>query len=178
MFNTIKDIKLDQLRKNHSRLYYFGLGFIQLKIDETYRLHFYSPELPSINEDIHNHRYHFTSKILKGTITNSYFAIGSGDSHLKYNESCNPEIKAPRIEEPCKADLVSIQTYQAGESYRITDDIFHTVKASDCITLLKRNSYTREFAQIVIPVGVQPVCPFSKKVDEEALWEIMGNMLK
>jgi len=177
MINTLQDIDLDYLKKNHLRLYYFGLGFIQLKIDETYRLHFYSPELPSITEDIHNHRYHFTSKVLKGNISNFLWKIEDGDSHLLKNESCNPDITAPVLDKLCSAKLVELGVYETGHSYQLTDDVFHQVEAENCVTLLKRGDYTKEFAQIVIPKDEQSVCPFSKKIDETTLWKLIKDML-
>lgn len=53
MFNSLKDVDIDYLKKNHDRLYFFGFGFIQLKIDDTYQLHFYNKALLSVNEDVH-----------------------------------------------------------------------------------------------------------------------------
>src|SRR5271170_5939334 len=102
MITSIKDIDLKALKKNHARLYYFGLGFIQLKINEWERLHFYSAKLPPITEDIHNHRYGFLSRILKGKLGNHVFDISDvanpDGKHLLVNESCNPEIKASKEE--------------------------------------------------------------------------------
>jgi len=180
MFNHISQINLEELKKNHARLYYFGLGFIQLKIDETYRLHFYSPELPSITEDIHNHRYDFTSRILKGRIINRVWEVEETKrgEHVIVNESCNPDISAPVLDTPCKAELVEASIYSEGHNYQMKDDMFHQVEAPDgCITLLKRGDYTKEFAQIVLPKGKESVCPFSKKIDDEVLWKIMAAML-
>lgn len=178
MFNSVAEIDLDRLRKNHERLYFFGLGFIQLKIDDRYRLHFYNSSLPSITEDIHNHRYDFTSKILQGEITNYFYDVTEGDSHVMDNESCSADNKAPRIEKSCKATLLKVTTFKSGESYHVTTDMFHRVEATDCITLLDRGPKTKEFAQIVVPKGMTSLCPFSKKVDNEKLWELMHEMLR
>ena len=51
---------------------YFGLGFIQCKINQHERVHIYHPDLmPIVNieEEIHNHRYDFESTILMGKLT-------------------------------------------------------------------------------------------------------------
>ena len=173
----IKPLDIDWLRKNHTRLYYFGLGFIQLKIDEQFRLHFYTSYLPAINDDIHNHRYWFKSTVLKGSITNRLYVVGDGDSHVMRNESCNPDIDAPPLEKPCCATLISTKTHAAGDTYYLSDNEFHTVESDYCITLLERSPYTRELAQVVTPAGESSICPFSKKISENKLWEIMERML-
>lgn len=163
-------------------MYYFGLGFIQLKIDDTYRLHFYSPELPPITEDIHNHRYDFYSRILKGSLTNYRYSIANGSDFIMSNESCNPDIDAPANKKFCNAALASQNTYTgdksyADKSYRVAHDEFHRVEATNCITLLSRSDYKKEFAQVVVPRNKESVCPFSKQIPEKRLWEIIENMI-
>lgn len=179
MFERIEDIKLQNLKDNHIRLYYFGLGFIQLKINETYRLHFYSARLPAITEDIHNHRYNFQSKILKGNIINRIWCVSydAPTNHIMLNESCNPNIAAPKTTTPCSVHLYEEASYSAGDIYHMDDSIFHQVQANNCITLLKRGPYTKEFAQIVLPENKESVCPFSKEVDQKILWEVIEEML-
>jgi hypothetical protein len=58
MYKNIKDIKLNDLKEKCKMIHYFGLGFIQIKIDDTYRLHFYTNKLPKIlhEEEVHNYR--------------------------------------------------------------------------------------------------------------------------
>lgn len=38
-------LNLAWLKANHRTIHYFGLGFIQLKLDESRRMHFYVPSL-------------------------------------------------------------------------------------------------------------------------------------
>lgn len=176
MFNDLSEINIDELKKNYVRLYYFGLGFIQLKIDERWRLHFYSQFLPQITEDIHNHRYDFSSRILKGSIVNILWQEKTGNTHLMVNESCNPDIAAPKLNKVCGVEKISMKTYKVGDRYSMKDSMFHQVFANHCITLLDRTDYKKEFAQVVLPQGKESVCPFSKKVDETELWKIMKEM--
>lgn len=183
MFNSLRDIDLQQLKRKHARLYYFGLGFIQLKIDETWRLHFYSPELLAITEDTHNHRYNFESKILKGKLKNKLYRVDTRENdwqeftHKITNESCNVEIEAPSLEIPCYSWLDKETVYKEGDSYTVNHNDFHRVEATNCITLLKRSEYTKEFAQVVLPKESEGICPFSKRVEEDKLWKIMEEML-
>jgi hypothetical protein len=52
-----------------SRPIWFGLGFIQLKLNDVERVHFWCPEIPSPErEEIHDHRYNFTSTVLAGML--------------------------------------------------------------------------------------------------------------
>lgn len=183
MIHTIGDINLESLKKNHARLYYFGLGFIQLKINELERLHFYSPKLPAITEDPHNHRYGFLSRILKGKLTNHLFSIADIEDPCKapyvlVNETCNPDIKAPSKKTYVEMSENRIETYEAGQSYVMTPSMYHRVEAQDCITYLVRTHYTSECASVALFRGKDPVCPFSKKIPEEELWSIMKEMVK
>jgi len=173
-----KDIDVGLLKDNHVRLYYFGLGFIQLKVDDRLRLHFYSPELPTITEDVHNHRYDFDARILKGKITNFTFDILEGETHQINNESCNPDIEAPSETKLCNITLADQETYTTGQVYKMKHQDFHRVEATDCITLLSRSSYKKEFAQVITPVGKKSVCPFSKQIPEDKLWSIIEDMVK
>jgi len=59
----------------------------------------------------------------------------------------------------------------------VTHDEFHRVKATDCITLLSRSDYKKEFAQIITPINQESICPFSKQIPEEQLWNIIKKMI-
>lgn len=170
---------LNFLKENCQLIHYFGLGFIQLKINKEYRLHFYTPELPAIvpEEDIHNHRYDFTSMILKGSLTQEIFSIDlSQKTHIMEDESCKSDIKCSSEKIPCGIKLLTKQIFCVGSQYSIDHDTFHRVNAKECITLLKRTDYKKEFAKVVRKEG-DHVCPFSKKIEEPKLWEIVEKML-
>src|SRR6187402_3246657 len=83
-------LNIDWLKDNHISLEFFGLGFLQLKIDKNNRIHFYTRELPSIigEEDVHNHRYDFNSCVLKGNLTQEIFDVVEGKTFIKEQESC------------------------------------------------------------------------------------------
>lgn len=177
MLNTIEQLNIDWLKSNCARLYYFGLGFIQLKINDRYRLHFYSPELPAITEDPHDHRYNFTSYVLKGEIINSLFEEIAGSSFVKRNESCNPNIVAPSETTTCALRKISDERITAGGWYDMDHEAVHMVRARDCITLLDRGDYKKQYAHVFTAPNVLPTCPFSKKVPEHELWDMIRAML-
>lgn len=171
---------IDWLKKNHQMIHYFGLGFIQLKIDDRFRMHFYTQELPAIisDEDVHNHRYNFESRILRGEFRQSLYHVVDGNSHVLEQESCQEGYKPETPGKPCSIIEASAHIYEAGSLYFMHHSTFHRVSATSCITLLERYSYEKPLAEVIRPVGAEKVCPFSKKVDESELWDIAERMLQ
>jgi hypothetical protein len=181
MYKKLSEIDLDWLKRNHQMIHYFGLGFIQLKINEKYRLHFYTDELPGIvdEEDIHNHRYGFKSTILLGSLTQNLFLVTPGSTHLKEQDNCRIGFKMNEKPIECGILFVQSKNYVAGTSYSIKHDEFHRVKTSKtCITLLERQPYQKELADIVRKKSADKVCPFSLKIPEAKLWDIVEKLLK
>ena len=120
--------------------HYFGLGFIQCKINNYERIHIYHPDLmPIVNieEEVHNHRYDFESTILLGSITNKKYEFieGSKQTHFLQNESCNETIKVENNQNKYGTiNLISEDTVNVGESYFMRYDEFHTFQTTQCIT--------------------------------------------
>lgn len=179
MFESVDEIDVNWLKENFQLIHYFGLGFIQLKINDEHRLHFYNKELPPIvdEEDIHNHRYNFTSRILKGTFEQSLFAVTEGDTHILEQESCRPDVQPDTDPQECGIKLLNDSRYEAGSEYYLTSHTFHRVAANFCITLLQREPRTKELAEVVREKNAPKVCAFSKQIPEAELWEIVTNML-
>lgn len=170
---------IDKLKSNYQMIHYFGLGFIQLKINDDLRLHFYTHKLPSImpKEEIHNHRYNFTSVILKGVLGYELYTPIEGSRYIKRTVSCDPNKPVPDDAEECDIVCINSGFYTEGSHYRLNRDIFHRVWSPDeAITQVWRNRDRREFAQAIGHPNEQ-VCPFSKTVDEDELWEIVESML-
>ncbi len=173
-------LSVEVLKAQCKLIHYFGLGFIQLKVSDSRRYHFYTKELPPIvpEEDIHNHRYDFRSIILAGSLCQEIYQLLPGDRYVCEDESCKAEVKAPSKPSPCTIGLLSRHIYTAGSEYFIRHQTFHKVKAyGDCITQIDRTDYKKEYAQVVRPVNEIAVCPFSQKIEESRLWEIVGRMI-
>lgn len=173
-------LDIDWLKKNHQMIHYFGLGFIQLKVTDTIRLHFYTVELPKIvdDEEIHNHRYSFTSRIMKGSMYNYLYEVVPGLGYEKVPETCNPNIEVPDDvkKEACTFRYCGYQLMTKGSQYCIEHHQFHKVKATHCITLLIRGPYEKQYAEVIRPFGAKAVCPFSVKLPETRLWEVVDSM--
>ncbi len=183
MYKNINEIKIEDLKKNYQMIHYFGLGFIQLKLSDTYRLHFYTDRINKIldEEEVHNHRYDFTSYVLKGKFNMKLFKTIEGNEFTIDDEDCQnhdgQEIVTDKKVETYGIQKISENNYSAGDSYWLEKDTFHRVKGDECITLLERGEVAKKYAQVLTPINKSKVCPFSKKIEEEELWKIVEEML-
>jgi hypothetical protein len=182
----------DWIKANAKMIHYFGLGFIQVKLDDFNRLHFYTNLLKKTveKEEIHNHRYNFVSRVLCGTLHQEIYdvrVLQIGDikakeeliTHTLTQESCQAgdETEYPKI--PCTMELVFSHDYMSGESYYIDHNTFHTVDSSDAVTHVCRSKYTKQLADVVYPKNRSELtCPFSIKVKTDKLYEIIDERLK
>ena len=167
------------LQDNCKLIHYFGLGFIQLKLSPEYRLHFYTSKLAPIvpDEDIHDHRYPFNSYILKGTLTQAIYEMIDGNKYVLEYESCQEGQPSELIRE-CDFKLLTLSVYSKDSTYFITDTTFHQVYSDHAITLISRpEGYWKSRARVAHIKDAPKVCPFSKKVPEKELWDIVKEML-
>lgn len=175
-----KYLDLDWLWANKTMVHYFGLGFIQLKINDSQRVHFYTEKLMKTvgDEEIHNHRYHFVSKILKGTFSQSIYDVIPGDSHFLKKEDCSRDSESA-FQIPELVGIVKLydQTVNAGEDYFMDHNTFHTVESKDAITFLTRTDYKKELADVVYPRGASSRCPFSVNLTEDEIFDILKKLI-
>jgi hypothetical protein len=174
-------LNIDSLKENCQRIYFFGLGFIQVKLNDSERVHFYTNEFQktSVAEEIHNHRYDFESTIIKGTIIQEIFSYqydDKGDSWIT-KETCNPDTKKEFDRFKCTVKLIQRQMFATGSMYWTDHDTLHRVDADQAITYLKRGPYMKDEANVVYPVNIVPTCPFSVKVSDDELWDVVRSMI-
>lgn len=174
-------LDINFLKQNCTRLYWFGLGFIQIKINDVYRVHIYTDKLPRTSniEEIHNHRYHFVSRILKGTLEQTLYDVVKDEKgeNILTQETCNPHTKKAFPEFRVTVNEMGRQTFAKGSEYYIDQMQFHRVYSKDAITLLCRSIVQRSEADVVYHEDLSPVCPFSVKVTEAELWKIVEEAL-
>lgn len=170
----------DFLRKNHQLIHFFGLGFVQLKLDDNLRMHFYHPDVtPIVNlEEIHNHRYDFISTIMAGHITQELFTVQSGMSdYVMVEENCKPE----KIARPQKVDVIvipdGVQHFGKGDSYTSLSHQFHRVSTDFAITRLYRGAIILDNASVIKNKNEETVCPFSKQLTINECWEIVDSCI-
>lgn len=173
---------VDYLKSFESKPNWFGLGFIQLKITPDTRLHFWHPELlaDTPEEDLHDHRYRFTSSILVGELTHEEWMVNEnpeGD-HEVVQVSCKPGQEAPPT--PLKRGLLvpgSSYTMVAGSRYTFSEHGFHRINATRAVTFLERGPVVKDYANVIKPVEGASVCPFERKIEEDILWECIRDLL-
>lgn len=178
-----KYLDIDWLKKNYEMIHYFGLGFIQLKLNFDERLHFYTDKIKKTVEDeeVHNHRYNFVSTILSGHFKQEIFEIEMMPSETPYyltQETCNAEDKQEFSTVDCNIIHTFTGHYLVGDSYYIDHNTFHKVSSTNAITHVKRSGYKKQFADVIYKKDQPIVCPFSIKMTDEYLFEILAGILK
>jgi len=176
-------IKIDYrfLKKNHKFIHAFGLGFIQIKLSDTQRVHIYTDEVKNTThqEEIHDHRYNFKSEVIKGTLTNKIYSVIPGDDYVLTEENCSGN-KQLKIKEPtpCSIKLLNSVVMSQGTTYFMDKDTLHRVETNRCITFLDREETKKDLATIIYPKEVSLICPFSVNLDEDALWSIVKKEIE
>lgn len=179
-----KGLTVDWLKNESTMIHYFGLGFIQIKLkNPSLRIHIYTELLPPITseEDIHNHRYDFTSYIVKGEFKQELFSSTHSESlESKYiieAESCKEGQESNIVGYCNELKPIHKATYVAGSNYHLDHDTFHRVSSTNAITLLHRGDYKKAAALVARPIGEAKVCPFSQKIEEDKLWNFVKTCI-
>ena len=167
----------DYLKQHATKIHFFGLGFIQVKLRKNERYHFYSPELAAITppEEVHDHRYGFTSTVIKGVLEQELYAVEADPEAIwgwqMRQVSCDPEKPTPTTSEPVRLIRILKSEQVERSSYQIEHGAFHKVLPAkvNTITYLIRGPKIKEFARVVSK-GKEEVCPFSKQMSEDECW--------
>jgi hypothetical protein len=181
MSNTGIVLETGWLRSHAVKAHFFGLGFIQVKLNERQRLHFYDESIPAFVEEPHDHRYGFVSNVLRGALTNRIFKLAAGDDHVVSYESCRQN--GPETPSGFGSGLVSVGSFtvRAGSGYYIDSETFHTVhpefEHGPVVTMVERELPFKEFARSVHRVGAEVVCPFSRPMPDDELWRVVERCL-
>jgi len=103
------------------------IGLLGLRLDDqrTYRLHVWDPSERAGEPPIHDHPYHFMSRVIAGEITNTrYEEDPAGDEYVRFRYS-------PGAEDARRSDAVRLSaaatTFTAGDEYR---QVAHELHAS------------------------------------------------
>jgi hypothetical protein len=143
-----------------------GLGFIQLKLENNQRLHVWHPELPRRKcfdwSSIHNHRFGFTSRIIKGVQRNQVVEIeltrGSG-SHEVISHNGPRSAKGGRISYPvaeCNVYRHQVQEYMPGASYEMLPYQYHCTPVEGIvITLMTKTEERAIHANSICVKGIE-----------------------
>jgi hypothetical protein len=160
--------------------HYFGLGFIQIKVSESERWHFYTDALPGVvgEEEVHNHRYPFISQVMSGELRSDIWLEERGNTHELYNVSCKPG-ETQELVRQCSIRHAMQVGLTRGGSYWLDLNTFHQVSSNHAITRLTRaTSEHRTRAQVIRLLGRPAVCPFSSSLSVEELWPVVERSLR
>lgn len=178
----MNEITYDFLKKNCKFIHAFGLGFIQIKLNDTERVHIYTPKVKTTThpEEVHDHRYAFESKIIKGSLTNKIYQVVEGDKFYLTEENCTPNktvSESPKCIS-CNVKLICSTTMEKGTVYFMDKDTLHRVETDRCITFLTRKSIQKDTAKVIFPKEVSLTCPFSVNKSEDDLWKIVKEEIE
>lgn len=174
-------LTIDWLRTNAKKAHFFGLGFIQVKLDDLTRVHFYHHDIPAFVEEPHDHRYDFISTVKCGWLQNDIWKLVSGSDHEVSYESCRQD--GPTAPSGFSTGLVKLGSFDvlAGSGYHMSAETFHTVRPrfehGPVITVVEREMPFKEFARAIKKVGAPTVCPFSRPMPDDELWDIVRDCL-
>lgn len=145
-----------------------GLGFIQVVLPGNQRLHVWHPELPRRacyeHSSIHNHRFGFVSRVLKGTLVNVHIEIelaryGSHGSHVIISHNGPRSPRGGRESFPvahCNVYESSREEYQPGQQYSIPMGAYHyTPNSGIVVTLMTKLNEGRIHANSICRRGVE-----------------------
>jgi len=188
----------DQLRARAKEYgtepYWFGLGFVQLKVSDTDRMHFWLPDIPRPErEEIHNHRYDFTSVVLAGQLQHDVYHLDAtigytGPESLIWRDAeweifetdCAPG-KEGTVETitPCMVSRVGQFGLSAGSVYSFPHESFHTTEGTEfAVTHLTRVlPKPLEYASVIKRRGAATTCPFKEKLPASQCWEHIDQAL-
>lgn len=126
-----------------------GLGFIQLVLGGDQRMHVWHPALPRRDcyehSAVHNHRFSFTSRVLKGTQINvrADVEIVRDGSHLLISHNGPRSDKGGRESYPvaeCNIFYRDEERYGPGEEYFMPALEYHHTPVDDVVvTVMKKH---------------------------------------
>ena len=156
--------------------HWFGLGFIQLKLTENTRIHFWLPWLKGKErEEIHNHRYNFVSRVLAGSLHKEIYAVtpDASGGHELFTTTCAPGVEGEVTSfSPVSCSRIAEFDITAPGLYFFAHDQFHTTEGTDfAITYLEREPKVKSDAMVVKLAGAPTTCPFANPLPVDELWE-------
>lgn len=185
MLPSIKDLKALGSPRVHPN------GFIQLDLDEQFRLHVWHPDLPYRQETyhpIHDHVFDFTSYIYSGRLVHIVYntIADSKGSHILWQAECtgpNESILVP-CKDATRLRLCPMQSsvLQPGQSYHFKAFCLHeTLSNEPTMTIMQKHGATIyqgniHKPSIAVPFGVKADNKFRRDaVNTDILWNLISK---
>jgi hypothetical protein len=141
-----------------------GLGFIQLVLPGNQRMHVWHPELPRRDcfehSAIHNHRFSFNSRVLKGVQKNVRvdLELAKDGSHTVISHNGPRSAQGGRLSYPvaeCNVHEHAVESYGPGEEYVMPVHQYHyTPNSGIVVTVMRKLEESQIHANSVIRKGV------------------------
>jgi hypothetical protein len=144
-----------------------GLGFIQVVLDGNQRMHVWHPDLPRRDcyehSAVHNHRFSFTSRVLKGVQVNQRCDLEvvkpETGTHLLISHNGPRSDLGGRLSYPVADVNVierEIERYGPGEEYDMpVHEYHHTPCEGIVVTVLRKHAESAIHANSVCRRGVE-----------------------
>ncbi len=173
-------LDVDWLRANAVKTHFFGLGFIQVKLNDLERVHFYHRDIPAFVEEPHDHRYDFISTVLRGCLQNRIWKLTDGDDYEVTLETCKQgEPSKPIVLMKTGIELFGSFDVHEGSGYHMNSLSFHTVhpflERGPVVTSVKRELPRESHARVIRRVNAPSACPFSRPMPDAELWEVVRD---
>jgi hypothetical protein len=181
---------IDYLRAfgTHPRVH--GNGFIQIDLPGDRRAHFWGHHaIPrqSSATPIHDHRFDFSSRVLRGSIVNVtyYETWGEGRDFEIYtpvfrqgeDTKLEPTGRQIRVE-PVRVQMFTPE--MTANSYFSVAGVFHETMVNEpTATLITKGQTYQITPRVLVPLGKQPDNEFTRyDVSESDIWAIVEDILK
>jgi hypothetical protein len=179
----IEDIMTDKITLH-------GLGFVQVQLEGSQRLHVWHPELPRRacfeHSAIHDHRFDFVSRVLVGTQINHCFDMQrheEGDFVLYLHEGKRAANGGRPWTPDGRAHLNRATTFRvrAGNDYNtVAYDYHRTEPGGDgrVATIMQKRGEFPEGAHSTCRFGIAPDTDFDRfQWSPARLWEVVTDVL-
>ena len=160
----------DYLKENNDGILEFGLGFIQVKIQNV-NYNFYTDKVSRFtdHESPHSHQQDFISEIIHGELREKLYSVHSGD--MKAFCGCGDTDKI--IEDTYGYKEEQVLTYNLGDLYVRCKEDFHTVEAIN-------NTVTKvvKCGNKVDAIVIGEKKDYNRSIPEDSLWNIVKEICK
>ncbi len=133
-------------------------------------------DLPPFVEEPHDHRYWFTSRVMKGQLQNDIWTPVAGTTGRIVHVSCDGEPVTESDSDLCDIERLVSFKISLGCEYSMAHDTFHTItpfyaENGSCITRLWRGPKVKRLVHVFQRVDAERTCPFSRPLNETQCWE-------
>lgn len=175
------DLSLCALRASGAVPHWFGLGFIQLRLNERQRMQFWHPAfLGTAEGEVHSHPFSFCSQVVVGELTHETWRFEpdeDGDARRTPAPCCGGCAGAAMPATTGKLTLSGRYTLAAGSKFFFTAADFHRMVSRRAVALLCRGLTEDRPACVVRPINQDPPYrPCAPKGTAEC-WDIIEDLL-